>query len=63
MNTEKTVIIRPDELPLQCPPKDAALWNQHPRVFLPIAANGDYRCPYCGQNYHLEGEPQHHQAY
>jgi uncharacterized Zn-finger protein len=32
-----------------------ALWNSHPRVYLPIenAANGEAQCPYCGAVYVL----------
>ncbi|MBV5309106.1 zinc-finger domain-containing protein [Chromatium okenii] len=43
------------DLPLSCPPPDAPVWNQHPRVFLPIedAPNGEAVCPYCGAHYVL----------
>jgi uncharacterized Zn-finger protein len=42
-----------------CPSPKAAmkLWNNHPRVYLDIAASGAAKCPYCGTVYQLrEGE-------
>jgi uncharacterized Zn-finger protein len=30
------------------------LWNSHPRVYLPIEASGQERCPYCGAVYVLK---------
>jgi uncharacterized Zn-finger protein len=30
------------------------LWNSHPRVYLPIEADGEARCPYCGALYVLK---------
>lgn len=41
-------------LPLHCPMPAMALWNSHPRVFLPIEATGEARCPYCGTLYVLK---------
>ncbi|MBK1694923.1 hypothetical protein CKO09_09245 [Chromatium weissei] len=43
------------DLPLSCPPPNAPVWNQHPRVFLPIehASDGEVVCPYCGAHYAL----------
>jgi len=33
-----------------------ALWNSHPKVYLPIAEQGGKaKCPYCGADYVLEG--------
>jgi uncharacterized Zn-finger protein len=43
------------DLPLSCPRAQDALWNMHPRVFLPIEAKGEAVCPYCGARYALEG--------
>ena len=42
------------DLPLHCPLPGMALWNMHPRVFLPIEATGRAKCPYCGAEYVLE---------
>ena len=31
-----------------------ALWNSHPRVYLPIEAEGgNAECPYCGAKFRL----------
>jgi len=30
-----------------------ALWDSHPRVFLPMDANGKAKCPYCGADYEM----------
>ncbi len=50
----RTVIqVRRDELPLSCPRPGEAVWNMHPRVYLPIEKTGDAVCPYCGARYHL----------
>jgi uncharacterized Zn-finger protein len=43
------------DLPLSCPRPQDALWNMHPRVYLPIEAKGEATCPYCGAHYVLEG--------
>lgn len=52
-NNQKVCEITATELPLLCPPPSMSLWNSHPRVFLPIAAHGKVRCPYCGTEYLL----------
>jgi len=41
-------------LPLHCPMDGMSLWNSHPRVFLPIEAGGEAKCPYCGAVYVLK---------
>ena len=51
---EKLYKVRRDELPLSCPTNEMALWNSHPRVYLPIEAEKDVTCPYCGARYILE---------
>jgi uncharacterized Zn-finger protein len=39
------------------PKADMKLWNNHPRIYLDIAASGAAKCPYCGTVYKLrEGE-------
>jgi uncharacterized Zn-finger protein len=42
------------DLPLHCPGPKSSLWDAHPRVFLPIEAKGEARCPYCGTLYRLK---------
>ena len=53
-NTERSYQVRRDQLPLSCPTLAMALWNSHPRVYLPIEATGSARCPYCGAMFVLE---------
>ena len=55
-NTERLVRIQRNDLPLSCPTPEMALWNSHPRVFLPIEQTGRARCPYCGTDYILAEE-------
>ena len=43
------------DLPLHCPMESMTLWNSHPRVYLPVEATGQARCPYCGAVYVLKG--------
>ena len=42
------------DLPLSCPSPAMALWNSHPRVYLPIEATGWAKCGYCGAEYTLK---------
>jgi len=52
-NTERVYQVQRGDLPLSCPTPDMALWNSHPRVYLPIEKTGRAQCPYCGANYEL----------
>ena len=52
---EGVIKVRREELPLSCPRPGAPLWSLHPRVYLPIEADGEAVCPYCGAHYVLEG--------
>lgn len=54
-NKQKQVEISAADLPLHCPLPSQALWNSHPRVFLPIGDDGAALCPYCGTHYVLRG--------
>jgi len=47
------VTLAAGDLPLHCPLPSQRLWHSHPRVFLPIVAGGEVRCPYCGTVYSL----------
>lgn len=49
-NAEKRYTVHRADLPLSCPTPDMALWNSHPRVYLPIEEASDHeaQCPYCG---------------
>ena len=43
-----------------CPNPKMALWSNHPRVFIDVAATGGGKCPYCGTVYRLKaGEKLH----
>ncbi len=53
-NAQTTYEVRRADLPLSCPMPSMALWNSHPRVYLPIEAEGGRsQCPYCGAMYVL----------
>ncbi|MDQ7016314.1 MAG: zinc-finger domain-containing protein [Gammaproteobacteria bacterium] len=53
-NAENHYEVMKADLPLRCPLPDSSLWNSHPRVFVPLGANGEGKCPYCGAEYHLQ---------
>ena len=42
-----------DQLPLSCPLPAMALWNSHPRVYLPVEVTCTAKCPYCGATFTL----------
>ena len=52
-NAQHNYGVRPKDLPLSCPMPGMYLWNSHPKVFLPIEATGEAKCPYCGARYHM----------
>ncbi len=54
-NAEKRYTVHRADLPLSCPTPEMALWNSHPRVYLPIqdAADHTAQCPYCSAIYEL----------
>ena len=54
-NAERRYEVQRSELPLSCPTPAMALWNSHPRVYLPIEATGEADCPYCGAHFVLKG--------
>jgi uncharacterized Zn-finger protein len=47
-NAENRYEVTRADLPLSCPTPAMTLWNSHPRVYLPVEANGQAKCPYCG---------------
>ena len=53
-NAERRYEVQLADLPLSCPTPAMALWNSHPRVYLPIEATGSAACPYCGAVYVLK---------
>lgn len=52
----QTYHVTSQSLPLSCPTAEMALWNAHPRVFLPIEKTGEATCPYCGAHFILKDE-------
>jgi len=52
-NVENRYEVRRADLPLSCPMPAMALWNSHPKVYLPIEASGSAKCPYCGAQFTL----------
>ncbi len=52
-NTEKRYEVRRADLPVSCPLPSMALWNSHPRVYLPLEQDHECACPYCGAHYVL----------
>jgi uncharacterized Zn-finger protein len=52
----KCLEVTEKDLPLHCPLPSQALWNAHPRVYLPIEMTKEARCPYCGTLYKLTGD-------
>lgn len=53
-NTEKVYHVKSSDLPISCPGKDMAVWNSHPKVYLPIEKTGEAVCEYCGAKYILK---------
>ena len=53
-NAQNRYEVTRKDLPLSCPMPGMSLWNSHPRVYLPIEASGEERCPYCGAVYVLK---------
>lgn len=53
-NTKSLYKVSRADLPLSCPTPEMALWNSHPRVYLPIEETGKALCPYCGAWFELE---------
>ena len=54
INAGNTAIqIKLNQLPLHCPLPEINLWNQHPKVYLPIDTFKKVKCPYCGTEYVL----------
>ena len=57
-NAENDYQVSSADLPLHCPMPGMYLWNSHPKVFLPVEATGEAKCPYCGASYQLVRESQ-----
>jgi uncharacterized Zn-finger protein len=53
---QRYVEVTATELPLHCPTPNMALWNAHPKVYIPVDKLGEARCPYCSTLYKFKGE-------
>ncbi len=53
-SNESVFHVKKDQLPLHCPLPEMSLWNQHPKVYLPLEDTGKSKCPYCGCEFILE---------
>jgi uncharacterized Zn-finger protein len=53
--TQRVVEVTADDLPLYCPMPGMTLWNQHPRVAIPVERLGEASCPYCSTKYKFKG--------
>jgi uncharacterized Zn-finger protein len=53
-NAEREYHITKEDLPLCCPLPRMALWDSHPRVYLPLDENGFAKCPYCAAEFRLK---------
>ncbi len=51
--TKSVKTISQKDLPLSCPMPDDPLWDQHPRVYIPLDDEGKGACPYCGNQFQL----------
>jgi uncharacterized Zn-finger protein len=52
-NEKNQYTVTTADLPLSCPMPGMALWNSHPKVYLPIEQTGWAKCPYCSAEYTL----------
>lgn len=50
---QAVIEVTKDELPMHCPAPDSALWDSHPRVFIPLEDTPEASCSYCGTVYKL----------
>ena len=55
-NQQAIIEVTKEELPMHCPAPDSALWNSHPRVFIPLEDTAEAACSYCGTVYKLVDE-------
>ena len=55
-NTEKVYHVKKSDLPISCPTKEMAVWNSHPKVYLPIEKTGEAVCEYCGAKFILDAD-------
>ena len=44
-SAETVFRIKKEQLPLHCPLPEMSLWNQHPKVYIPLDKKGQGKCP------------------
>jgi len=53
-NARSAIEVKSSDLPIHCPTPGSALWNSHPRVYIPVQENGgEAKCPYCSAKFKL----------
>ena len=50
---QAVIEVTKDQLPMHCPAPGSALWDSHPRVFIPLDDTPEASCSYCGTVYKL----------
>ncbi len=50
---QKTIEVKPQDLPIACPNKNMPSWSSHPKVYLDLSKSGKACCPYCSTKYTL----------
>lgn len=46
------------DMPIHCPLPGTSLWNSHPRIYVPLDANGHGKCLYCSAEYVKVDSPE-----
>ncbi len=52
-NTKRRYEVSSADMPVCCPMPDQAVWNSHPRVYLPFEESKEAVCPYCEAHFFL----------
>ena len=53
-NADNHYEVTANDLPLSCPMPGMALWNSHPKVYIPVHKTGQGKCPYCGADFFIK---------
>ena len=53
-NAQHQYLVKSSDLPVSCPLPSMALWNSHPKVYIPLDEKGQGSCYYCGAKYILQ---------
>lgn len=55
-NAQSLVEVTRNELPMHCPTPGSAMWDGHPRVYIPLEESDEASCSYCGTRFRLVTE-------